>query len=116
MTGSGADSWKTPTCVANRMHDGVVSSLDHAVDRLHRIRWGLLAAVMVVVIVSRDEWQWWDSLAGPLAFAGFWVPWLVGRGHDWTPSAIRARREAPRERARIEAARRELRRHRHAAD
>ncbi|KRC56616.1 MULTISPECIES: hypothetical protein [unclassified Nocardioides] len=91
-------------------------ALDHPVERLHQVRWGLLAAVMVVVIVSRDQWQWWDGLAGPLAFAGFWVPWLVALGHDWTPSAIRARREAPLERARIEAARRELQRRRRTQD
>lgn len=84
----------------------------HVHDHLHRIRWGLLAALMVVSIVTRDEWGWWLVAVGVALLAGFWLPGLAALRHAWSPSASRARRDERIERRRIAAARRDLARQR----
>lgn len=86
--------------------------LDKSLGGLRRVRWWLLALVVVLSILVRHEWGWWSAIAGPVAFAGFWIPWLADLVRDWTPSARQARAAQPTEKERIEAQRQELLRRR----
>lgn len=92
-----------------------MKALAPCVEVLRRLRWWLLAAVVLLDLVVRDDWGWWSAIAGPVALAGFWIPGLVGLVHDWSPSVRRARSHLPSERERIEAARQELIRRRDTA-
>lgn len=83
---------------------------DTATARLHHARWGLVALLMVIAIVTRDERGWWLLPLAIVLLAGFWLPGLVALIEG--PAAIRARQEERAERRRIAAARREIARHR----
>jgi hypothetical protein len=93
-----------------------VNRLIHGIEGLRRLRWWLFLSVIVLLVLVRNEWAWWSAIAGPLGFAGFWVPWLAALIRDWTPSALRARAALPSERARIEKARQDLMRRRAGED
>lgn len=77
--------------------------------RLHQSRWGLVALLMVIVIVTRDERGWWLLPLAIVLLSGFWLPGLAALRD--APS-VRARQEERIERRRIAAARREIARHR----
>ncbi|HVK30802.1 MAG TPA: hypothetical protein VM575_20875, partial [Nocardioides sp.] len=87
-----------------------MSSWERATARLHHSRWGLVALLMVIVIVTRDERGWWLLPLAVVLLAGFWVPGLVALREG--PAGVRARRDERLERRRIAAARREIARHR----
>lgn len=78
--------------------------------RLHRARWGLVALLMVIAIVTRDERGWWLLPLTVILLSGFWLPGLAVLRE--TPAAVRARQDERIERRRIAAARREIARHR----
>lgn len=88
--------------------------LARSLEGLHRLRWWLPASVVLLLVLVRDEWGWWSAIAGPVAFAGFWIPGLVDLLKDGSPRARRARAHLPTEQDRIEAARQELLRRRNA--
>lgn len=81
-----------------------------AIARLHHTRWGLLALLMVIAIVTRDERGWWLLPLAIVLLAGFWLPGLAALRE--APAAVRARQDERIERRRIAAARREIARHR----
>lgn len=93
-----------------------VRHLVRGIDGLRRLRWWLFVVVLVLLFVIRNEWAWWSEIAGPVGFAGFWIPWLADLIRDWTPSARRARAALPSEHNRIENARQELIRRRAGED
>lgn len=83
---------------------------DTAITRLHHARWGLLALLMVIAIVTRDERGWWLLPLAIVLLSGFWLPGLGALLEG--PTAGRARQDERMERRRIAAARREIARHR----
>ncbi len=83
---------------------------DTAITRLHHARWGLVALLMVVAIVTRDERGWWLLPLAVILLSGFWLPGLATLRE--APAAVRARQDERIERRRIAAARREIARHR----
>lgn len=85
-----------------------VKLLVRGIEGLRRLRWWLFASVIVLLVLVQDEWAWWSAIAGPVGFAGFWVPWLADLIRDWTPSARHARAASPSERERIEDARQDI--------
>jgi hypothetical protein len=88
--------------------NGQMAAIAKGLEGLRRLRWWLLAPVVVLGVLVRDEWAWWSAIAGAVALAGFWIPGLVDLVRDWSPSARRARAQLPPEHERIEAARQEL--------
>lgn len=85
-----------------------MEALHRCVEVLRRVRWWLLASVVLLVVVVRDEWGWWSAIAGPVALAGFWIPGLVDLLRDWSPGARSARSQLASEQERIEVVRQEL--------
>ncbi|HWJ08401.1 MAG TPA: hypothetical protein VNS46_03440 [Nocardioides sp.] len=83
---------------------------DIAITRLHHARWGLLALLMVIGIVTRDERGWWLLPLAVALLSGFWLPGAAALLEG--PAAVRARQDERMERRRIAAARREIARHR----
>lgn len=83
---------------------------DSVNTRLHRARWGLVALLMVIVIVTRDERGWWLLPLTVTLLSGFWLPGLVALREE--SASVRARQDERIERRRIAAARREIARHR----
>ena len=83
---------------------------DTVSTRLHQSRWGLVALLMVIVIVTRDERGWWLLPLAVVLLSGFWLPGLAALREG--PAGARARQDERIERRRIAAARREIARHR----
>lgn len=101
-----------PTAVSASGDNVQVNFLVRGIEGLRRLRWWLFVSVIVLLVLVRNEWAWWSAIAGPLGFAGFWIPWLADLIRDWTPSARRARAALPSERDSIENARQALMRRR----
>lgn len=83
---------------------------DSVSTRLHQSRWGLVALLMVIAIVSRDEHGWWLLPVAVVLLSGFWLPGLAALRD--APAAVRTRQDERAERRRIAAARRDIARHR----
>lgn len=87
-----------------------MSPWERTTARLHHTRWGLVALLMVIVIVTRDERGWWLLPVAVALLSGFWLPGLAALRE--APAAVRARQDERIERRRIAAARRDIARHR----
>lgn len=106
------DRGRAPSDVSPTWDTVEVNYLVGGIEALRRMRWWLFVSVIVLLVAVQNEWAWWSAIAGPLGFAGFWIPWLADLIRDWTPGARRTRAALPSQRDRIENVRQDLMRRR----
>ncbi|TWG96951.1 hypothetical protein L615_000400000530 [Nocardioides sp. J9] len=66
-----------------------------ATVHLHQARWGLLAVLMVITIVTRDERGWWLLPVAALLLSGFWAHWVAALHDRWTLDDLSPQRRWP---------------------